>query len=122
MRCKVPKCTYNREEDIASTSVVGFHLKLLGFLMDAFHPMAPTPVTNSTGKTSDPKPQLKDGFVWEDQWDFFTYSWQQYKSVANMDGNVKDRLGACLGACKGDMVEMMQEILMREMVVRLMFS
>jgi hypothetical protein len=47
---------------------------------------------------------LKDGFVWEEQWDFFTYSWQQYKSVANMDGSVNDRLGACLGARKGDMV------------------
>ena len=118
------------------TSVVGFHLNLLGFLMDAFHPMAPTPVTNSTGKTSDPKPQLKDGFVWEDQWDFFTYSWQQYKSVAAMDGSVNDRLGACLGACKGDMgatkifpklgdefynelaeVEMMQET--RQLVVKI---
>ena len=85
----MPKCTYKTEEDIASTSVVGFHLKLLGFLMDAFHPMAPTPVTNSTGKTYDPKPQLKDGFMWEEQWDFFTYSWQQYKSVANMDGSMR---------------------------------
>jgi hypothetical protein len=106
--------------------VVGFHLNLIGFLMDALHPMAPTPVTNSTGKTSDPKPQ----------WDFFTYSWQQYKSLANMDGSVNDRLGACLGACKGDMgatkifpklgdefynelaeVEMMQET--RQLVVKI---
>jgi hypothetical protein len=62
------------------------------------------PVTHSTSKTSDPKPQLKDGFVSEGQWYFFTYSWQQFKSAANMDGSVKDRLGACLGACKGDTV------------------
>ena len=97
MRCKVPKCTYNREEDIASTSVVEAHLKLHGFHVDAIHPKPPTPVNPITVKTAYPKLQLKDGFVSEEQWNFFTYSWQKYKSAANMDGSDKDRLGSCLG-------------------------
>jgi hypothetical protein len=54
---------------------VGAHLKLLGFLVDTIHLMPPTPVTHSTVKTSNPKPQLKDRFVSEEQWDFFTYGW-----------------------------------------------
>ena len=100
----MPKCTYNREEDIASTSVLEAHLKLLGFHVDAIHPKPPTPVNPITVKTAYPKLQLKDGFVSEEQWNFFTYSWQKYKSVANMNGREKDRLGACLGACLGDKV------------------
>ena len=40
----------------------------------------------------------------EEQWNFFTYSLQQYKSAANMDRSETDKLGACLGACLGDTV------------------
>ena len=99
----MPQCTYNTEEDIASTSMVEAHLRLLSFHVDTTHPMPPLttnqpmPVNTSTVKTADPKPQLKDGFVSEEQWNFLTHSWQQYKSAANMDGSEKDRLGACLG-------------------------
>ena len=95
--------TYNTEEAIASTSVVESHLRLIRFLVDAIHPRPPltthqsTPVDTSTVKNANPKPQLKDGFESEEQWNFFTYSWQQYKSAANKDRSDKDRLGSCLG-------------------------
>ena len=110
MRCKVPQCTYNKEEDNTSTSVMEAHFRLLSFHMDAIHPRPPltahqqTPIHPIKVKTADTKLQLKDGFVSEEQRNFFTYRWQQYKSAANMDGSEKNRLGACLGACLGDTV------------------
>ena len=72
MRCKVPQYTYNMEEDIASTSVVEARLKLHGFHVDAIHPKPPTPVNPITVKTAYPKLQLKDGFVSEEQLNFFS--------------------------------------------------
>jgi hypothetical protein len=38
----------------------------------------------------------------EEQWNFFTFSWQQYK--ANIEGQEKERLGGCLGDTVAGMV------------------
>ena len=47
---------------------------------------------------------MKDGCTSEESWDFFTFSWRQYKTLANITGNVKERLGVCLGEVVAGMV------------------
>ena len=47
---------------------------------------------------------MKDGSSMEEQWNFFTFSWQQYKAISNIDGHKKERLGGCLGDTVAGMV------------------
>ena len=47
---------------------------------------------------------MKDGSSTEEQWNFFTFSWQQYKTIANIAGHEKERLGVCLGDTVASMV------------------
>ena len=113
MKCKVPLCTYNTEEDIDETSTVGEHLQRLGFHVDAVHPKPPpqpaatdhpAPAPARTEKIDRPKLEMKDGSSSEEQWNFFTFSWQQYKTIAKITGNEKERLGVCLGYTVASMV------------------
>ena len=73
MKCKVPTCTYDTEEDIDKTSSTGEHLQLLGFHMEDVHP----------------KP--------DQDWDFFTFSWGQYKSMVNITERETENLAVGLG-------------------------
>ena len=91
MKCKVPTCTFNTVDEIDETSKVGAHLILLGFQVDAVHPkptLQPLAVQHSgpanprTEKIAHPKLEMKDGSSLEEQWNFFTFSWQQYKAIA----------------------------------------
>ena len=104
----MPQCTYDTEDDIDKESSTGEHLTLLGFHVDAVHPKPPpqlhpaatghpAPAPARTEKIDRPKLEMKDGSSTEEQWNFFTFSWQQYKTIANMTGNEKERLGVCLG-------------------------
>ena len=95
MKCKVPTCTYDTEEDIAKTSSTGEHLQLLGFHVDAVHPKpGPQPVVGDTSaptnmrmeKIQCPKLNMKGGSATDQDWDFFTFSWGQYKSMVNITG------------------------------------
>ena len=104
MNCKVPHCTYDMEEDIDKTSKVSEHLQLLMAHVDAVHPkplpqpvaaQQPAPVQAKTEKIACPKLEMKDGSSSEEQWDFFSFRW--YKTIANIIGNAKERLGVCLG-------------------------
>ena len=112
MRCKVPQYTYDTEEDIAKTSTVSEHLQLLILHVDAGHPKPPPqqpattdqPTQARTEKISHPKLELKDGSTLEESWEFFTFSWRQYKTLANITGNVKERLGVCLRETVAGMV------------------
>ena len=106
VKCKVPTCTYDTEADIEKTSKVGEHLQRLGFHVGAVHPMQvpqpvaaqqPAPTNPRTKKIAYPKLEMKDGSSTEEQWNFFTFSWQQYKVMANIGGQEKERLGGCLG-------------------------
>ena len=47
---------------------------------------------------------MKNGCTSEEELDFFTFSWRQYNSLANITGNVKERLGICLGEAVAGMV------------------
>ena len=106
LKCEVPTCTYKTEDAIAKESSTGEHLMLLGFHVDAVHPKPqlqpaatghPAPAPARTEKIDRPKLEMKDGSSTEEQWNFFTFSWQQYKTIANITGNEKERLGVCLG-------------------------
>ena len=112
MRCKVPQYTYDTEEDIAKTSTVSEHLQLLILHVDAGHPKPPPrqpattdqPTQARTEKINHLKLELKDGSTSEESWEFFTFSWRQYKTLANITGNVKERLGVCLRETVAGMV------------------
>ena len=113
MKCKVPTCTFNTVDEIDETSNVGAHLSLLGFHVEVIHPkpapqplavQQPEPANPRTEKIAYPKLEMKDGSSSEEQWNFFTFSWQQYKSVANIDGHKKESLGVCLGDTVDSMV------------------
>jgi hypothetical protein len=73
--------------------------------VDAVHPRPPpqlqpaatAPAPARTEKIDRPKLEMKDGSSTEEQWNFFTFSLQQYKTIANITGNEKERLGVCLG-------------------------
>ena len=41
---------------------------------------------------------MNDGCTSEELWDFFMFSWRQYKTLTNITGNVKERLGEAV-AC-----------------------
>ena len=47
---------------------------------------------------------MKDGSSTEEQWKFFTFSWEQYKTLAKITGNEKETLGVCLGDTKASLV------------------
>ena len=83
MKCKVPTCTYDTEEDIDKTSSTGEHLQLLGFHVEAVHPKpgsqpvvfdtyAPTPTKME--KIQCPKLEVKGGSSTDQAWYFFTFS------------------------------------------------
>ena len=106
IKCKVPTCTFNTVDEIDETSKVGAHLILLGFHVDAVHPkptLQPLAVQHSgpanprTEKIAHPKLEMKDGSSSEEQWNFFTFSWQQFKAIAKIGGHEKERLEVCLG-------------------------
>ena len=112
MRCKVPQYTYDTEEDIAKASTLSehLHLQLLTLHGDTVHlkPQQPAttdqPTQDRMEKINHPKLELKDGSTSEESWEFFTFSWRQYKTLANITGNVKERLGVCLGETVAGMV------------------
>jgi hypothetical protein len=96
--CQVPRCTYDTEKDIANTSALSDHRMLLGFHREDAHPKPqlqpaatghPAPAPARTEKIDRPKLEMKDGSSTEEQWNFFTFSWQQYKTIANITGNEK---------------------------------
>ena len=98
----MPQCTYDTEDDIDKESSTGEHLTLNGLHVDAVHPKPPpqlqpaatghpAPAPARTEKINRPKLEMKE------QWNFFTFSWQQYKTLASITGNEKERLGVCLG-------------------------
>jgi hypothetical protein len=98
-------------EDIDETSKVEAHLKLLGFHVDAIQskltpqPLAarkPAPAHPRTEKFAYPKLEMKDGSSSEEQWNFFTFSWRQYKVIAKIAGH--ERFGVCLGDMVASMV------------------
>ena len=102
MKCKVP----DTEEDIASLSATGEHLQLLGFHVEAVHPkpwtqpvardtQAPTPVMLE--KIQCPKLELKGGSCSEEQWEYFTFRWEQYKKMVEISGREKENLALGLG-------------------------
>jgi hypothetical protein len=101
MKCKVPTCTYDTVDDIDETSKVEAHRRLLGFHVDAIHPK---PAHPRTEKIAYPKLEMKDGSSSEEQWNFFTFSWQQYKAIAHIDVHEKERLGVCPGDTVASMV------------------
>ena len=106
MKCKVPGCPYDTEEDIAGISATGEHLQLLGFHVEAVHPkpgtqlvagdtQAPTPVRLE--KIQCPKLELKGGSCSEEQWEYFTFRWEQYKTMVEISGREKKNLALGLG-------------------------
>ena len=83
MKCKVPGCTYNTEEDIDKTSATGEHIQFLGFHREDAHPKpgpqqevgdthAPTPTRME--KIQCPKLEVKGGSSTDQAWYFFTFS------------------------------------------------
>ena len=78
------------------------HLKLLGFHEDAVHPrLAPQPLAGQqlapthprTEKIAYPKLEMKDGSSTEEQWNFFTFSWQQYNLIRGLaDEEIKRKV------------------------------
>ena len=119
MKCKVPGCTYNTDEDIVGgeevvtgdqqVQLLGMHLQLLGFHVDAAHPKqwSQPGSGNGTGGVADvsakiekvARPQLvtKGGYAMEEDWDYFTFRWGGYKSMVNLGDKEKEHLGASLG-------------------------
>ena len=112
MKCKVPLCTYDTVEDIAKTSTVSEHIQLITLHVVAAHPKPqqrattdqPASTQARTEKINHPKLEMKDCCTSEESWDFFRFSWCQYKTIANITGNVKERLGVCLKEAVAGMV------------------
>ena len=107
MKCKVLGCKYDTEEDIEKTAKTGEHLQLLGFHVDAVHPkpepqqavgVTHAPTTTRMEKIQCPKLELKGGSSTEEQWEFFTFRWGQYKTMVNIAGLETKNLAVGLGA------------------------
>ena len=107
MKCKVPACTYNTEEDIDKSAKTGEHLQLLGFHVEAIHPKpVPQPEVGTHHATAPtrmekiqcPKLELKGGSSTEEQWELFTFRWGQYKTMVDISGRETKNLAIGLGA------------------------
>jgi hypothetical protein len=103
VKCQVTSCTYKTEQDIEKTSALADHMALLNIHREDAHPKPPATTNHPasaparTEKIGRPKLEMKDGSSTEEQWKFFTFSWEQYKTLANITGNEKETLGVCLG-------------------------
>jgi hypothetical protein len=65
-------------------------MTLLNIHREDAHPKPPAPTNQPasaparTEKIGRPKLEMKDGSSTEEQWKFFTFSWEQYKTLANI--------------------------------------
>ena len=106
LRCRAPTCTYKPVEDLEEGTTTEL-LQLLQLHVDTVHPRQPVanaaPVgdqVRATAKTEEvTSPQLvtKGGYATEEDWDYFIFRWEQYKSMVNLGTNEKGYLGTCLG-------------------------
>ena len=94
-------CQYDTDEDIAKECTVAEKQLQLQMHIGAMHaaPQAATPAVagGRTEKFPRPKLILVDGYVNEEDWEYFNNSWTSYKTLANPGTSAKEVLGASLG-------------------------
>ena len=105
LRCRAPTCTYKPVEDLEEGTTTEL-LQLLQLHVDTVHPRPVTdaaqgggqvPATAKTEKVTSPQLVTKGGYATEEDWDYFIFRWEQYKSMVNLGMNEKGYLGTCLG-------------------------
>ena len=100
MKCKYQDCNYDTDEDIPKESTVAEKLQLMQMHIGASYaapPLVATVVPARMEKFPRPKLVLVDGYVGEEDWEYFINSWKSYKALANPGNSAREILSASLG-------------------------
>jgi hypothetical protein len=88
-------------EDIPADGSITKHLTMLGYHIQLVQPAPPPqpihqpPAPARTEKFMRPKLKVNNGFVSEEDWEYFNNSWKEYKTLANLGRHAREILGAC---------------------------